>query len=182
MSIDTKDLFLVSAVLTQPTPKIIYEGWGKLSLVSSNLSQPTPMSSVRGEESSLWCRLTKASRHHSKDTYYSSIWIFQIQIHIGFKFIHDWNSYIIQFQINQIHIIIFTYIHSNNSQIYFTIFEFIICTHFHIVDNSKVHQMFTKQIFHNDKVEGTPLTSRCCWRMCHLHERSHGARTCKCPI
>jgi hypothetical protein len=36
--------------------------------VSANLSQPTPISSARGEGSYLWCRLTKVSRHHSKDT------------------------------------------------------------------------------------------------------------------
>jgi hypothetical protein len=34
------------------------------------------------------------------------------------------------------------------------------CTHFYIVKNSKVHQLFIEQIFHNDKVEVTPLTSR----------------------
>jgi hypothetical protein len=179
MSTDTKGQLLVLAVLTQPTPKIICAGWGKLSLVSANLSQPTPKSYARGEGSYLWCRLTKASWHHSKDTDYSSFWIFQIQIHTGLNFIQDsiLNSYR-----NQIHIIIFTYIHSNNSQIYFTIFKFIVCTHFHMVENLKVHQMFTKQIFHNNKVEGTSLKSRSCWRMRHLHERSHGARICKCLL
>jgi hypothetical protein len=68
MSTDTKDLLLEAAVLTQPTPNIVCAGYGKLSLVSANLSQPTPISSARGEGSYLWCRLTKASRHHSKDT------------------------------------------------------------------------------------------------------------------
>jgi hypothetical protein len=68
MSTDTKDLLLVTAVLTQPTPNIVCAGRGKLSLVSANLSQPTPMSSAQGEGSYLWCRLTKASRYYSKDT------------------------------------------------------------------------------------------------------------------
>jgi hypothetical protein len=136
MSTDTKDIFLVLAILTQSTSKIVCAGWVKLSLVSGNLSQPPPKSSARGQWSYLWCQLTKASRHHSKDTDYTSFQIFQIQIHIGFKFIQDSisNSYR-----NQIHIIIFTHIHSNNSQIYFTIFEFIVCRHFHMVENSKVH-------------------------------------------
>jgi hypothetical protein len=45
---------------------------------------------------------------------------------------------------------------------YFTIFKFIVCTHFHIVENSKVYQLFTEQIFYNDKVEKTLLMFRSC--------------------
>jgi hypothetical protein len=65
---------------------------------------------------------------------------------------HDVNSSRIQ-----IHIIIFTYIQIIAK--YFTIFKFIVCTHFHIVKNSKLHQLFTQQILHNNIVEETPLTS-----------------------
>jgi hypothetical protein len=56
---------------------------------------------------------------------------YMIQIYTGFKFI---------------------YIHSNNSQILYNIQ----ITHFHIVENSKLHQLFIEQIFHNYKVEETP--------------------------
>jgi hypothetical protein len=164
MLTDTKDQFLVSAALTQPTPKI-FTTWGKLSLVAANLSQPTP-------KMDLLCRLDSSQltpfKRYRLQLYLniSNLNTYMIQIHIGFK----------------IHIKIFTYIHSNNSQIYFTIFKFIVCIHFHIVENSKVHQLFTEKIFHIDKVEGTALTPRSCRRMCHLHERSHDVRTCKCPL
>jgi hypothetical protein len=57
-----------------------------------------------------------------------------------------------------------------------------VCIHFHIVKNYIVHQLFTEQTFHNDKVERTPLTFQSYQRMRHQHERSHGARTCKCTL
>jgi hypothetical protein len=71
----------------------------------------------------------------------------------------------------QIHIIIFTYIQIIAK--YFTIFKFNVCTHFHIVENSKLHQLFTQQIFQTYIVEETLLTCRSYRIMRHLHGRSH---------
>jgi hypothetical protein len=101
----------------------------------------------------------------SADTIWK-IHIIAIFEYFKFKFIHD--------SISHIYIQIIAK--------YITIFKFIVCTHLHIVKNSIVHQLFTEQILHNDKVEGTPLTFRSCQRMRHLYERSHGARTCKYPL
>jgi hypothetical protein len=49
----------------------------------------------------------------------------------------DLNSYKIQ-----IHIILFAYIQIIAK--YITIFKFIVFTHFHIVENSKLRQLFTQ--------------------------------------
>jgi hypothetical protein len=162
LSTDTRNPSLVLAMITQLIQKNLFSGWVKESLVSVDWRQFIP-------KIDLWCQLPYASRHHLKDTNSNYNWIFQIQIHAGFK------SYMIQ-----IHIIILTYIQIIAK--YFTIFRFIVCTHFHIVKNCKLHQLFTQQIFYNYIVEETPLTSRSCWRMHHLCGRSQSARTCKCPI
>jgi hypothetical protein len=128
-------------------------------MVSANLSQPTPFERYTIFEYFKFKFIQNSTSIQDSKLY-------KIQIHIGLKCIHYSNSHI------YIQII----------AKYFTIFKFSVCTHFHIVQNSKLHQLFTKQISRNYKVEETSLTSQSCRRICHLYGRSHGARMCKCPI
>jgi hypothetical protein len=140
----------------------LYSGWVNESLVSCDLV-------------SRYQRWIYGVGYLKPANTISKIHIQTIFEYFKFKFIQYSNSYKIQ-----IHIIIFTYIQIIAK--YFKIFKFIVCTHFHIVENSKLHQLFIQQIFHKYIVEETPLTSRACRRMCHLHGRNHVIRTCTCPI